>query len=106
RPYGEAMIQKTRVVYVRAPEDVQITTTIDDKPYRPAQQAKLTFRLTDAKGAPVQGALSLAAVDEAVFSVMQKPPGMERNFYSVNPELLEQVNKLGTWSPTRETGVD
>ncbi len=99
---GDAPIQKARVVYVRAPEDVQITTTIDDKPYRPGQQAKLNFRLADAKGAPVQGALSLAAVDEAVFSVMRQRPGMERDFYSVNPELLAEVTKLGTWSPTRD----
>jgi hypothetical protein len=102
---GDSPIQKTRVVYVRAAEDVQITTTIDDKPYRPGQQAKLNFRLTDAKGAPVQGALSLAAVDEAIFSVMRQRPGMERDFYSINPKLLAEVNKLGTWSPVREEGV-
>ncbi len=103
---GAELIQKTRVVFVRAAEDVQITTTLDDKPYRPGQHAKLNFKLTDAQGQPVQGALSLAAVDEAVFSVMRERPGMERNFYSINPRLLEPVHKLGAWSPVRESGVD
>ena len=61
--------------------------TIDDQPYRPGQRAKLNFRLTDAKGQPVQGALSLAAVDEAVFAVMRQRPG------SLRPPLSEEQRK-------------
>ncbi len=103
---GAKPMQKSRVVYVRAPDEVQIATTIDDQPYRPGQRTKLNFRLTDGKGAPVQGALSLAAVDEAVFAVMRERLGMERNFYSINPQLLEAVHKLGPWSPVPEPGVE
>jgi uncharacterized protein YfaS (alpha-2-macroglobulin family) len=99
---GGAAIQKTRVVYVRTPDQVQIATTIDDKPYRPGQQAKLNFRLTDAKGAPVQGALSLVAVDEAVLSVIRERPGMERDFYSLKPEMLATVTRLGSWPLEQE----
>ena len=45
---------------------VKIETTLDRKEYRPGERAKISFRLTDDQHRPMPGALSLAAVDEAV----------------------------------------
>ena len=44
--------------------------------HRPGQDARLVFAVTDAAGKPTAAALSLAAVDEAVYSVQQAAPGV------------------------------
>src|SRR5208283_3680506 len=53
----------------------------------------------DTKGSPTPGALSLAAVDEAVFQVLDQAPGMERTFYTVEQKLLQPVYAIYPWSP-------
>ena len=45
------------------------------------------------------GALSLAAVDEAVFSVLGHPPGREKTFFMLEQELLKPVYAIYPWSP-------
>ncbi|MHB9045266.1 MAG: MG2 domain-containing protein [Pirellulales bacterium] len=92
-------VRKTQVVYVRPSRAVKIETTPDRKQYRPGDRAKLTFRLTDEQNRPVPGALSLAAVDEAVFSVLGQPPGMEKTFFTLQQELLKPVYAIYRWSP-------
>jgi uncharacterized protein YfaS (alpha-2-macroglobulin family) len=91
--------RKTRVVYVHPAGQVNIHTTLDQNEYRPGKQAKVNFKLTDADGKPIPGALSLAAVDEAVFSVLQQAPGMERTFYTLEQQLLRPVYTIYPWSP-------
>jgi len=97
-PDGQA-VRKTRMVYIHPPGEVKIMTTLDQQEYRPGRKARLQFQLTDAQGRPAPAALSLAAVDEAVFSVLQQPMGMERSFYTVDPELLKPVYALYPWNP-------
>ena len=74
-------------------------TTLDRKEYRPGERAKLSFTLTDKQDRPVPGAISLAAVDEAVFSVLSQTPGMERAFFTLEQELLKPVYTIYPWSP-------
>ena len=45
------------------------------------------------------GALSLAAVDEAVFSVLGQRPGMESAFFTLEQALLKPVYAIYPWSP-------
>jgi hypothetical protein len=92
-------LRKTRVLYVRPAGQVKIAATLDGKEYRPGGKAKVSLKLTDAQGAPLPGALSLAAVDEAVFSVLSQRPGMEQTFYLLEKQLLEPVYKIYPWSP-------
>lgn len=92
-------VRKTRVLYVRPAGQVKIAATLDAKEYRPGGKAKVSLRLTDAQGAPLPGALSLAAVDEAVFSVLSQRPGTEQTFYLLEKQLLEPVYKIYPWSP-------
>jgi alpha-2-macroglobulin-like protein len=99
--YGAAGLpaRKTQVVYVRPARTVNIKTGLDRKEYRPGERAKISFTLTDDQHRPVPGALSLAAVDEAVFSVLGQPLGMEKTFFTLEQELLKPVYAIYPWSP-------
>lgn len=98
-------VRKTRVIYVGQPGELQIQTTLDQSEYRPGDRAKLTFTLTDDEGRPAPGALSLAAVDEAVFSVLGQAPGMEQTFFTLEDELLEPIYEIKPWSPNLYSSV-
>jgi hypothetical protein len=92
--------RKLRIVQVQPAEGVKITATLDKAEYAPRADATLNVRLTDAAGKPLPGAVSLAAVDEAVFSVLSLRPGMEQAFYSLEQELLKPVYAIyPAWMP-------
>ena len=65
-------------------------------------RANLALTLLDQNGKPTPGALSLAAVDEAVFSVLDQRPGLEKTFYALEQELLKPVYAIYPWSPDQE----
>lgn len=92
-------VRKTRAIYVRQPGELKIKTSLDYKEYRPGDRAKLTFTLTDAAGRPVPGALSLAAVDEAVYSVLSQAPGTEQTFFTLEQEILKPIYAIYDWTP-------
>src|SRR5262249_20796052 len=94
-------VRQMRTLYIRPARQVAIKTTLDRDEYRPGGQAKLLVALTDGEGKPVPGALSLTAVDEAVFHVLDAMPGMEKTFYLVEQELLKPIYTLYPWSPER-----
>ncbi|HJN11718.1 MAG TPA: alpha-2-macroglobulin family protein [Pirellulaceae bacterium] len=92
-------IQKSRAVFVRQPNQLQIKATMDHQKYRPGETAKVKFTITDDDGKPVPSALSLAIVDEAVFSVMDQAAGMEKVFFLLENELLQPVYAIYNWTP-------
>ena len=98
-------VRKTRVIYVRQAGELSVQTTLDRDEYRPGERATLTFTLVDDQGDPTPGALSLAAVDEAVFHVLGQTPGMEQAFFTLEEELLEPVYEIKAWSPDFSRGV-
>jgi uncharacterized repeat protein (TIGR01451 family) len=81
-------VSKLRTVHVRPAGSLRIKTTTDRPEYRPGGRASVNFELLDQAGRPVRGALSLAVVDEAVFSVLQQAPGSEARFFGVEPQFL------------------
>jgi alpha-2-macroglobulin-like protein len=93
--------RKTRVVYVRPAAEVHIAATLDPgkKTYKPGERPTLRLKLTDKEGRACPGAVSLAGVDEAVFSVLPQRPGTEQEFYTQGKELMEPVYKVHPWSP-------
>src|SRR5208283_2668478 len=97
---------RTRVVYIKPPDQLTIKAVMDKKEYRPGTRGKMVLTLTDTKGSPTPGALSLAAVDEAVFQVLDQAPGMERTFYTVEQKLLQPVYAIYPWSPELNTSLD
>lgn len=92
-------VRKSRVLFIRPAGQVAIKTELDKSEYRPGASAKLQFTLTDGQGKPAPGALSLAAVDEAVFSVLDAVPGMEKTFYLLEEEMLKPIYTIYPWSP-------
>jgi hypothetical protein len=92
-------VRKTRVVYIRPAGQLNIKTTLDHDEYRPGGKARLNIALSDDKGQSIPGAVSLMAVDEAVYSVLDQAPGMERTFYLLEQQLLKPVYAIYNWSP-------
>jgi hypothetical protein len=98
-------IRKTRALYIRQARQLNVKATLDRAEYRPGRQAQLQIALTNPQGKPTPGALSLAAVDEAVFSVLEQAPGMERTFYLLEQQLLQPIYAIYNWSPDLTTGT-
>ena len=96
---GQRPASKTRVVYVRQSRQIDIHTEADQKEYRPGKTARVSFQLRDAEGKAAPGALSLAAVDEAVFSVPGQAPVLESPLFAEEAKLLQPVQALAPWSP-------
>jgi uncharacterized protein YfaS (alpha-2-macroglobulin family) len=92
-------IRKGRALYITPPAGLRIQATFDEKEYRPGREATIHFRLFDDKGKPTPGAISLAAVDEAVFAVLTQRPGSEQAFYNLEQELLKPIYAIYPWQP-------
>jgi uncharacterized protein YfaS (alpha-2-macroglobulin family) len=95
----KGVLRKSRLLYVHPPQGVHIRATLDGKEYRPGRRAMVNIRLTDDQGRPCPGALSLAAVDEAVFALMPQRPGLEREYYALDRELLKPILQMRPWFP-------
>jgi len=91
--------RKRRVLYVGQAHELHIDVTSGRPEYRPGERARLQLRLSGPDGKPVPGAISLAAVDEAVFSVLGQKPGLERTFFTLEQELLKPVLAAYPWVP-------
>ncbi len=98
-------VRKTRVLVVKPSQQLDVRVTSEKKEYRPREQAKLDLQLTDRHGRPTPGALSVSAVDEAVFSVLEQRPGLEKTFYALEQELLRPVYAIYPWSPDLENAA-
>jgi uncharacterized protein YfaS (alpha-2-macroglobulin family) len=92
-------VRKARALFVTPPEGLRVQATLDRPEYRPGREATVRVRLTDDRGRPTPGAVSLAAVDEAVYSVLSQGPGMEQAFYNLEQELLKPVYAIYPWQP-------
>ena len=90
---------QSRMIYVRPAESLKIDARLDHAEYRPGQQAKLLFTVTGRDGKPVLSALGLAAVDEAVYSVLGATSGMHAVFAGLEDELLKPVYAIYSASP-------
>lgn len=91
--------RKSRTLFIDQANEIQIDAQLDRTTYRPGESATLTVKLTDADGQPQPGAISLAAVDEAVFSVLNQSAGVERIFFLLEKEMLEPVYTIYPWAP-------
>ena len=93
-------VRKTRLVYVEQARQLAVQATFDADEYRPGAKAKLKLKLADKTGQATPGAISLSAVDEAVFSVLDQRPGLEATYFLLEQELLKPVYVVYPgWSP-------
>ncbi len=103
--FGEAglPVRKRRVIYVEQARQLEVAAVLDRREYRPGERARIVLQVTDDAGRPSPGAISLAAVDEAVFNVLDQNPGMEQTFFTLEKELLQPVYALYSWMPNLDT---
>jgi uncharacterized protein YfaS (alpha-2-macroglobulin family) len=77
-----------RLVYVDPADDLRVRVAAERESYKPGDDARIDFTVTDAAGRPVSAALGVEIVDEAVFALSQKQPGFEKVFMYLQKELL------------------
>jgi hypothetical protein len=93
-------VRKTRTVLVQQARQLTIRATLDQDEYRPGTKATIQLSLTDTDGRPAPGALSLQAVDEAVYAVLGQRSNLEQTFFLLEQELLDPVYTIYPgWSP-------
>jgi hypothetical protein len=87
-----------RLIFVQPPEELKIETVADAGVYRPGQDARIRFRVTNARGQGVRAALGLQVVDEAVFALAEKQPGFAKVFFYLEQEVLKpryEIHSIG-----------
>ncbi|MBC7816464.1 MAG: DUF1559 domain-containing protein, partial [Planctomycetaceae bacterium] len=90
--------RQSRVLQIRPANELSLEVKTDRPEYRPGETAKLTLQLRGHDGKPQPGAISLSAVDEAVFAVMSAKPGREQDFFNVEQELLQPALTAYPWT--------
>lgn len=76
------------LVVVESAGMLDVDVSADKSEYRPGEDARLSFKVTGSGSRAVPAALSLSAVDEAVYSVQQAAPGLEGLLGSLDEDLL------------------
>ena len=93
RPVGDR-----RLVFVQPADELKIEALVDAQAYRPGDDAHIHFRVTNGRGDGVEAALGLQVVDEAVFALAEKQPGMAKVFFYLEQEAMKpryEIHSLG-----------
>jgi len=88
-------IRDTRVVFVQPATDLDIAVKADKDEYLPGESAKIEFTVTDGDKKPVQSALGLQVVDEAVFALSEVKPGLLELYFRLEDELANPTYQIG-----------
>lgn len=87
-----------RLVFVQPADELKIETSTDRPSYKPGDDARIRFRVTNTKGEGVQAALGLQVVDEAVFALAEKQPGFAKVFFYLEQEAMKpryEIHSVG-----------
>jgi uncharacterized protein YfaS (alpha-2-macroglobulin family) len=84
RPVGDH-----RLVFVQPADELKIETDADHPVYKPGDEARIRFRVTNSHGEGVHAALGLQIVDEAVFALAEKQPGFAKVFFYLEQEVMK-----------------
>ena len=85
RPAGDH-----RLVFVQPADELRIETAPWNAPvYKPGEEARIGFHVTNSRGEGVQAALGLAVVDQAVFALAEKQPGFAKVFFYLEQEMMK-----------------
>ncbi|PYX93084.1 MAG: hypothetical protein DMG67_05200 [Acidobacteria bacterium] len=93
RPIGDH-----RLVFVQPADELKIETIADNKVYKPGDEARISFRVTNGRGEGVSAALGLQVVDEAVFALAEKQPGFAKVFFYLEQEVMKpryEIHSIG-----------
>ncbi|MCX5662487.1 MAG: MG2 domain-containing protein [Planctomycetota bacterium] len=84
--------RRVRWIEARPAQDLHVAVEVDRDQYKPGDEAKLSFRVTDSKGQPAPGALSLAAVDEAALALADNAGGSDAALSTWRAALLARAS--------------
>jgi uncharacterized protein YfaS (alpha-2-macroglobulin family) len=78
-----------RLVFVQPADELKIDATTDARVYKPGDDARINFHVTNSHGEGVQAALGLQVVDDAVFALAEKRPGFAKTFFYLEQEAMK-----------------
>jgi len=87
-----------RLVFVQPADELKIEASADASVYKPGDDARVRFRVTNAHGEGVSAALGLQVVDEAVFALAEKQPGFAKVFFYLEQEVMKpryEIHSIG-----------
>lgn len=87
-----------RLIFVQPADELKIETSTDAPVYKPGDDARVRFRITDSHGQGVHAALGLQIVDEAVFALAEKQPGFAKMFFYLEQEVTKpryEIHSIG-----------
>ncbi len=93
RPVGDH-----RLIFVQPADELKIDAAADSAVYKPGDDARIRFRVTNSKGGGVQAALGLQIVDEAVFALAEKRPGFAKVFFYLEQQVMKpryEIHSIG-----------
>ena len=92
---GSSFRRDSKAVYVESADGLTVDVTTDRETYAPGDEATLNFHVTDAAGNGQAAALGLQGVDEAVYSLVEQRPGLERVYFQIEGELAAPKYQMG-----------
>ncbi len=93
RPVGDH-----RLIFVQPADDLKIEASSDAPVYKPGNDARIHFHVTNSRGEGVAAALGLQVVDEAVFALAEKQPGFAKVFFYLEQEAMKpryEIHSIG-----------
>lgn len=97
---GNIIRSNRRVVALRN-DDLRIEISADREQYEPGQPIPLRIVVRGEDGEPVRAALGMHVVDESVYSLTEKAPGLMKVFFAIEEELLQPRAQINAWSIDR-----
>lgn len=92
---GSSIRRDNAIVYVQDAGGLKIDVSTDREVYAPAEEARLRFSVVDGEGNGAATALGIQIVDEAVFSLMEFRPGLEKVYFLIEQALAEPRYQIG-----------
>ncbi|MBK7995278.1 MAG: hypothetical protein IPK14_18440 [Blastocatellia bacterium] len=105
-------VSDRRLIFVDPADDLQIETKLAKESFRPGEEAAIEMIVKDKSGNPKVAVLDLQVVDEAVFALSEKKPGLEKVFFYLEQELLKpryeihSLNDTGNILPVGEIDAE
>jgi hypothetical protein len=87
-----------RLVFVQPADELKVETMADRPVYKPGDDSRIRFHVTDRNGEGVRAALGLQIVDEAVFALAEKKPGFAKVFFYLEQEVMKpryEIHSVG-----------
>lgn len=95
---GAQPVADHRLIFVQPADELKIETVADAGVYKPGDDARIRFHVTDRRGQGVHAALGVQIVDEAVFALAEKQPGFAKVFFYLEQEAMKpryEIHSIG-----------